>query len=141
MDKLHYTWDEFFKDAEELARQISQHKPESLIAISRGGLFLAGLLSKYLSIHLVDTICITSYTDDKRGQLDILKSARTDLPHPLIVDDVVDSGETMRYTLEKYNTPSVTLFYKPVSIIKPDYYLHTTDKWISFPWDVTFMKG
>lgn len=137
MDALEYTWDDFFKDSEKLARLIVPHKPKSLIIVTKGGMVLGGLLSEYLDIPIVETVSIRSYKDNEKQQLEILKSAKSDLPDPLIVDDIVDSGDTLSYIANKYNARTAVLFYKPaVAIIKPDFYLHETDKWIKFPWEV-----
>ncbi|WP_243666043.1 phosphoribosyltransferase [Vulcanisaeta sp. JCM 16159] len=60
----------------------------------------------------------------------------------LVVDDVTDTGKTLavaRDILRFYGAREVrtaTLYVKPWSKIKPDYYVGTTDKWILFPWEV-----
>ena len=61
----------------------------------------------------------------------------------LIIDDIVDSGETMREILiilkEKF--PNVefklaTLFYKDTAVIKPDFSVREANTWIEFFWEV-----
>lgn len=137
MNELIYTWDNFFNDAEKLARVILPNKPQSLIVVTRGGLFLGALLSEYLNIPLIDTVCVSSYNEQERQVLKIIKEARYGLPNALIIDGIIDSGETLKHLTEKYNTKSAALFYKPATaIIKPDYYLNETDKWVKFPWEV-----
>ncbi len=64
----------------------------------------------------------------------------------LIVDDVVDSGATIKAFLKALqdscgesfpgleNIKVATIYYKPKkSKIKPDYYVHATDEWLVFP--------
>jgi hypothetical protein len=59
----------------------------------------------------------------------------------LIVDDVADSGNSLKVVKEHVlqqgaETAKVaTLYYKPWSVVKPDYYEKETSKWIVFPWD------
>ncbi|MGE0207493.1 MAG: phosphoribosyltransferase, partial [Candidatus Babeliales bacterium] len=60
----------------------------------------------------------------------------------LIVDDLVDTGETMKFLIEalkdslpKTTIKIATLYYKPTSCIKPDYYIEETTNWIVFPWE------
>ena len=67
----------------------------------------------------------------------------------LIVDDVYDSGRSIQAVVEQLsertrrNTPSqikvATPWFKPgnnKTDREPDYYLHTTDKWLVFPHEV-----
>ncbi|HVF69771.1 MAG TPA: phosphoribosyltransferase family protein [Xanthomonadales bacterium] len=137
MNELIYTWDQFFADSKKLAELIAPAKPKSLIVVTRGGMFLGGLLSEYLDIPIIETISIESYAEREKQLLKVLKLANSELPSPLIVDDIVDTGETMKYVTDKYKVKSAVLFYKPqTAIIKPDYYLHQTDKWVKFPWEV-----
>ena len=57
----------------------------------------------------------------------------------LVVDDVADTGETLRLVLEKC-TPAVddvraaVLYEKPRSVVRSDYVWRRTDRWIDFPW-------
>jgi xanthine phosphoribosyltransferase len=61
----------------------------------------------------------------------------------LIVDDIVDSGETLqavakvlqqRYPSSCFKT--ATLFYKKDAIIKPDFTINEAKEWIDFFWEV-----
>ena len=66
----------------------------------------------------------------------------------LIVDDVVDSCESLKlvkaYITQKGVTEVriATLYYKSWSVIKPDYYMRKTRRWVVFPWETkeTFRK-
>lgn len=56
----------------------------------------------------------------------------------LIIDDVIDSGDTMlsvRKKIRNAKSDIAVLFRKPWTKVKPDYYLRETDKWIVFPWE------
>lgn len=50
----------------------------------------------------------------------------------LIVDDIADTGVTLR-AFQDYCI--ATIFYKPRSIIKPQFYIKETTKWVVFPWE------
>ena len=67
----------------------------------------------------------------------------------LVVDDVADSGKTLKMVMDLIDEHGLTLdgsaavrvearsaviYKKPVSIIEPDYVWAYTDKWINFPW-------
>lgn len=56
----------------------------------------------------------------------------------MIIDDVLDSGDTVRAVRRKIretDAPVAVMCQKPWSIIKPDYCLISTEKWIIFPWE------
>ena len=67
----------------------------------------------------------------------------------LVVDDVADSGKTLKMVMDlidehglsldgsssvRVEARSAVIYKKPVSIIDPDYVWAYTDKWINFPW-------
>jgi len=59
----------------------------------------------------------------------------------LVVDDVADTGHSLRVVakhLARKRAREIrvcTLYLKPKSIFKPDYYAETTSKWVIFPWE------
>ena len=59
----------------------------------------------------------------------------------LIVDDVADSGKSLKVVKEHILQQDAevakvaTLYYKPWSIVKPEYFEKETSRWIVFPWD------
>ncbi len=60
----------------------------------------------------------------------------------LLFDDVSDTGETLsfcRHYLKMSGVKKITLatlFYKPWSLVKPDYYICKTRSWIIFPHEI-----
>jgi hypoxanthine phosphoribosyltransferase len=88
----------------ELARQIqSDYAGEDLVVISvLGGsvIFLADLVRKLNLPVRIDTVSISSYTGQSvaPGQLKVLKTFSEDVrgKNVLIVDDILDTGETLR---------------------------------------------
>ena len=57
----------------------------------------------------------------------------------LIVDDVADTGETLRMVRDfcaahVAETRVAVVYEKPRSVVKADYVWRYTDQWISFPW-------
>jgi len=149
IDYLLPTWDEYHSLARKLARKIltdSIHIDE-IVAISRGGLTLGHLLTDLLRVP-ISTFTIQSYTDiQQSGEVKITKPLATPLDGKtvLLVDDVADRGNTMVRAIEylKMFTPkkiyTLTLYYKPHSVYKPNYYAQTTSAWISFPYEPTEM--
>lgn len=140
------TWDMFQMHARKLSERLlpaSQWK--GIIAVSRGGLFPAAVLARELSIRHVETVCIASYHDhNNQGELQVLHAAQ--VPNGgegfIIVDDLVDTGNTARAIREMYpNAKFVTVFAKPAGAeLVDDYVIDTPQNtWIEQPWDLGLM--
>lgn len=144
-------WDTYHDLTRKLAASILSHSPKinQIVAISRGGLTLGHLLSDFLKIPIA-TFTIQSYTDiQNQGEIKITEPLKTPLKgkHVIIVDDVSDSGTTLKRAI-KYvkgfrpeSVTTVTMFYKPRSTMRPDYYARETTRWILFPYEPTEMIG
>lgn len=149
---IHYlpvSWHTYHDTARKLAATILGHcEPiDKIIAISRGGLTLGHLLSDLLRIP-ISTITIQSYTDiQTQGETVITEKLQTGIRNKriLLVDDVSDSGKTLvraiRYLKRcgPKRITSVTMFYKPHSVYRPDYFAKKTSKWVIFPYEPTEM--
>ncbi|XCB30271.1 phosphoribosyltransferase [Arcanobacterium hippocoleae] len=146
-DKEILTWEMFGDASRELAQNIvdSDFKPDIVVAIARGGLVLAGALTYALGVKLSDAVNIEFYTDVHETLPDpVLLAPMLDIDsirgkNVLLVDDVADSGRTLKMTVDllsqyETNVRSVVLFTKPRTIIHPEYSWKDTEKWISFPW-------
>lgn len=141
------TWEGFGVASRELAQTIADdgYEPEIIIAVARGGLVDAGALSYALGVKLSDAINVEFYTDVHttlpdpillEPMLDVASISGRKL---LVVDDVADSGRTMKLVLEILREQgaevrSAVLYEKSVSVVKPDYTWRHTDEWIVFPW-------
>ncbi|MGV3114641.1 phosphoribosyltransferase [Corynebacterium freneyi] len=141
------TWEGFGDASRELAQTIADDgfDPEVIIAIARGGLVAAGALSYALGVKLSDAINVEFYTDVHETLPDpILLEPLLDVESIsnrklLVVDDVADSGRTLRLVLDILaehgaDVRSAVLYEKSVSVVKPDYTWRHTDEWIVFPW-------
>jgi hypothetical protein len=120
-------------------------QPEVILAIARGGLFVAASLGYALGVKNTWTMNVEFYTGvDKRLELPIILPpvpAFVDLEEAkvLVADDVADTGATLALVKE-YCGPRVgqmriaTLYEKPRSVVKCEYVWRRTDRWIVFPW-------
>ncbi len=144
---LPISWSTYHKTVQKLAATIldSSTPYDEIVAISRGGLTLGHLLSDMLRIP-VATITIQSYTDiQAQGELVITEKLSKPIRDKriLLVDDVSDSGKTLNRAiayLKRFgpsNVTTVTMFFKPQSVHRPDYFADTTTKWIIFPYEPT----
>lgn len=111
-----------------------------IVGIARGGLIPAAIIARELSIKLVDTVCISSYTLKTQGEASILKEIHSDDGGKdwLIIDDLVDTGKTARIVRSLLpNAYFATVYSKPEGRPYVDTYIMevTQDTWILFPWD------
>ena len=141
------SWDMFHRDARTLASRLADERPfAAIVAVARGGLVPAAIVARELGIRLVETVCITSYEHMTRGAAKLLKSASREVialgdnegSALLIVDDVVDTGQTARVVREFLPRAHFAAVYvKPMGRPLVDTFVTEVaqDAWIYFPWD------
>ncbi|MSS85356.1 phosphoribosyltransferase [Actinomycetaceae bacterium WB03_NA08] len=150
------TWEDFGQASRDVALEIvdSGWHPDFIIAVARGGLPLAGALAYALDIKPVGALNVEFYTGvGKTLPAPVLlePGIRLDASlgqRALIVDDVADSGRSLRLLLRllrdegiptdqglaTFDVRTAVLYHKPRSVVIPDYSWMQTEKWISFPW-------
>ncbi|HDR1419789.1 TPA: xanthine phosphoribosyltransferase [Pasteurella multocida] len=140
-EKYVVTWDMFQMHARKLSERLlpaSQWK--GIIAVSRGGLFPAAVLARELGIRHIETVCIASYHDHvEQGELKVLHRAEGDGEDFIVVDDLVDTGNTARAIRDMYpKAKFVTVFAKPAGAALVDDYVIDIPQntWIEQPWDL-----
>jgi uncharacterized protein len=121
----------------------SGKKFDLVIGIARGGIPVAMVVADLLGIS-IDFLNVKSYTDvGERVKPQILTTITEDISgkRVLLVDDLVDGGDTME-TVTRYlhsegpkTIKTAVLFTKPWSSFKPDYSLQVVDTWIVFPYE------
>ncbi|HEX6142467.1 MAG TPA: xanthine phosphoribosyltransferase [Geminicoccaceae bacterium] len=133
------SWEEMHRDSRALSWRLAELAPfEGIVAIARGGLVPAQIVARELSIRLIDTICIASYDDERQGEPEILKGVRGSGRGWLIIDDLVDTGQTGRVVREMLpDAHFATVYAKPAGRSVVDTYVTevSQDTWILFPWD------
>lgn len=134
------SWEQLHRDAKALSWRL--HNPgkkwKGIVAVTRGGLVPAAIIARELGVHLIDTICITSYAWQAQGESTVLKSMAGDGDGLLIIDDLVDTGATAKVVRDMLpKAYFATVYAKPAG--KPLVDAHVTevsqDTWILFPWD------
>ena len=142
MTKTYYSYQEFKEDLKTLTKKIDQEF-DVIMPIARGGLSMALMLGEYYDIREVYAINTIGYNDTQK--LDTVKVFNIpDLQKAkkvLIVDDIVDSGDTLVEVLKvlKEQYPNVlfytaSLFYKKSAKIAPTWYVKEAKEWIEFFW-------
>jgi xanthine phosphoribosyltransferase len=141
---IYYPYEEFREDLKLLTTKIDQPF-DAILGIARGGLAMAQMLGEYYDLREVYAINTIGYDDtEKKDAVEVfnvpdLKSAK----QVLIVDDIVDSGDTLVEVLNvlKVKSPNMTfltasLFYKKTAKITPTWYVKEPKGWIDFFWSV-----
>ena len=92
----------------------------AVYGLPRGGLPIAVSLSHRLNLPLLMDYYDRKIVTDKQI---------------LVVDDIADTGETLKDFQNKHNV-ICTFHYHEQSIVKPDFYCEEKgDKWIVYPWE------
>jgi len=120
-------------------------EPEIIVGVSRGGWPPARVMSDLLENPKLANVAAEFYIGvaETNGKPVITQPVSVSVKGKkvLVVDDVADTGESLRLVrshLEEQGATEVktaTIYYKPWSVIIPDYYEKETRSWIIFPWE------
>ncbi|MBI3704507.1 MAG: xanthine phosphoribosyltransferase [Rhizobiales bacterium] len=141
------SWDQFHRDSRALAWRLHEAGPfDAIVAITRGGLVPAAIVARELNVRMIDTVCVASYHEYKnQGELTLLKTIAPEIvalreqgKRVLIVDDLVDTGNTARVVRDLLPAAHfATVYAKPMGRPLVDTFITevSQDTWIYFPWD------
>ena len=126
MEKYYYSYEEFKNDTQVLVDKCRAYEPDVLLAVARGGLTLSHLMAQAMDMRNLYSLNSIHYEGDlKLDTFNIFNIP--DMSHAkkvLIIDDIVDSGETMREIIKVLNKkfPNVefklaTIFYKTTAVL------------------------
>jgi xanthine phosphoribosyltransferase len=143
------SWDQFHRDARALAWRLHGSGPfEAMVCITRGGLVPAAIVARELEMRLVETVCIASYHDYKnQGEISLIKDIAPAIKElgggtgrgVLVIDDLVDTGKTVRLVRELLPEAHFAAVYaKPLGRPLVDTFVTevSQDTWIYLPWDM-----
>ncbi len=139
-----YSYEEFRVDVNLLAHEIKPYKPDVILAIARGGMTLGHFLAEALDMRDLYSINSIHYEETRKlDTIDIFNMPDlSEAKKVVLVDDIIDSGETMieikKVISHKY--PNVELkvasvFYKEKALLRPDFKAREATQWIEFFWD------
>ena len=137
------SWSEVHRDTKRLVRKlIDIGKWNGIVALTRGGLVPASILAREMEIRVVDTLCISTYEEQLKGTVKVLKvperAVSVEGEGWLLVDDLVDTGTTAKNAREIL--PKIhfaTVYAKPMGLDSVDTFVSSVDQdvWVFFPWD------
>lgn len=98
--------------------------PLVLVSVLKGSVFFLADLARKLTIpHMIDFIAISSYgqNGDRRGEVRFLMDTRESITdrHVLIVEDILDSGNTLEYLTTNFLARHPLSVEKAVFLNKP----------------------
>ncbi len=141
------TWELFGTASRELAEMVADdgYEADIVLAIARGGLFVAGALGYALDVKNLHVANVEFYTGvDERLPVPImlppvpnaldLSGARV-----LVADDVADTGATLKLVRDfcaghVADVRCAVVYEKSRSTVQCEYVWRRTDRWINFPW-------
>jgi uncharacterized protein len=142
------SWDEAYQLSRKLARSIksSGFCPQLVIAIGRGGYVPARIVCDFLLHSLLTSIKIEHWdiAACKRPEAAVRFPLAVDVRDQsiLIIDDVTDTGDTLRAALDYVKalgageTKTGVMQHKTTSSVVPDFYADVIKdwRWIIYPW-------
>ena len=141
-DREVLTWEGFGDASRELTQQIvdSGWIPDLIVAIARGGLIPAGAIAYAMDVKAIGTMNVEFYSgigetlEEPQLLPPLMDVSAMDGKRVLVVDDVADSGKTLKMVMDLIDEHGLTLdgsaavrvearsaviYKKPVSIIEP----------------------
>ena len=145
MEKYYYGYEEFAQDVKELAEQLKAYEPDTLLAVARGGLTLGHFIAQALNSRRLFALNSIHYEKDKvLDTIDIFNIPDlSDAKKVVVIDDIVDSGVTLKEVLKRLKSlyPNcefklATIFYKPTAAVQADFKVKEATQWIDFFWEI-----
>lgn len=149
MSNINLSWQEIEAMVQKLAAEIKAagFVPDRLIGITVGGLIPLALLAQEMDIRNVSTVSASSYKGKEQGPLRITNLPEVDLSGQkvLLVDEIADSGETLRQVSEALRNKCQANDLKTATLVlneatckfQPDFsaFSFPGDSWVAFPWE------
>ncbi|MEM3004676.1 MAG: phosphoribosyltransferase [Candidatus Bathyarchaeia archaeon] len=141
-------WDRFYTLSREVAKKIktSGYKPDVIIGLARGGWVLSRVLCDFLGVKDLHSVKVEHWgiTASPDGEARVKYPLSLDLSGRkiLVVDDITDTGESMRKAVEHVKSlgpaeiRTAALRHIKGSKFIPDYYGEEIEwRWVIFPWN------
>lgn len=150
MFKEYYPYERFRQDTKQLLVKLRGFEAEAIVGIARGGLTLAHALAEGLVLRDVQTLRTELYDITTKRELFTLfeNCDFQDKRRVLVVDDIADSGETLKKVMHSLETKypdiefkTATLFYKKSSVYEPHFWVQEATAWVDFFWEADFMES
>lgn len=129
-DKQRLSWDSVLSLVMSICNDIvtSKTKFNRVVGVHRGGLIPAVMVSHSLNIPM-----LTMKTND------VLPFRRSELEKTLVIDDIYDSGLTLRAIMANNAGVKCAALVHNINLPDLDFYgcKQDLESWIVFPWEIT----
>ena len=160
MKKIYYSWQDVEDQTQEILRQL-QHdawRPDYVVGLTRGGLVPANLISQYLEVPM-ECLKVSLRDDHSQPESNLwMAEDAFEQRRILIVDDINDSGATLNWIREDWQSNNLpdnpkweeiwndtvrfavlvnneSSEYKRIDYSAVDLNKAEEDCWIVFPWE------
>ncbi len=143
-------WDLFYKLARKVGDKINKldYKPDVIVGLARGGWVLARVLCDFIGVKDLVSLKVEHWgvTATPDGTAKLKHAINVDLKGKkiLVVDDITDTGESMRVaveyikSLEPAEVRTASLLHLTCAKFKSDYIGEELPWiWVIFPWNFT----
>ena len=153
MNKIMPSWSDVEDWCDNICTNVSMAEIEidMVIGISRGGLIPATMIAHMLDVKRVGSFQLASYDSTLKGAIQDLEDRNhlmtsiASAAYALVVEDIVDTGDSMKYLRKRFNHKSTKCAYAALAVKTykapietwPDFYSHdcTSETWVQFPWE------
>jgi hypoxanthine phosphoribosyltransferase len=141
------TWNQIYEMLLNLVEKIRKtgFKPDIIVGVCRGGWAPARVLSDLMSNPNLANVRAEFYLGVAETKEEPVLTQPVSMKvagkKVLVADEVADTGKSLKLVKEHIiqegatEVRIATVYYKPRSIVKPDYYEKETSRWIVFPWE------
>jgi hypothetical protein len=155
MSDLYVSWSDYHQLIERLAVNVYQSNWQfnQIVCLAKGGLRVGDILARIYDVPLaiLSTSSYGGMNNQVRGSVtfarDLTMTTANLGSHVLLVDDLVDSGVTLKRSLVWLDRHygfyideirTAVLWYKECSVIEPDYYVEylSDNPWIHQPFEI-----
>lgn len=142
------TWNEIYNMLLNLYEKIRKDgfNPDIIVGVSRGGWAPARVLSDLMDNPNLANVRAEFYLGvaETKGEPVLTQAVSMAVAGKkvLLVDEVADTGKSLKLVKEHIieqgavEAKIATVYYKPWSIVTPDYYEKETRDWVVFPWEI-----
>ncbi len=137
------SWAEFDKEVQGLARKAASFKPEAVVGIAHGGVFVGGAVASALKAEFFPVrLTRRSRDSETRTPSGLSSDMPKELAHKrvLVVDDICSSGDSLEIAVRLAKSVGASKVKTAALVTRPngaspDFTAFTTTTFFVFPWD------
>ncbi|MFX1565528.1 MAG: phosphoribosyltransferase [Promethearchaeota archaeon] len=141
-------WNQVYELCLQLYQQVRKagFSPDLVVGVARGGWVPARIIADFFITQQTANVKVEFYQDlfetEEHASITQPVSGEPRWKNVLVVDDIADSGESLKITVEHIERHKVSrlqtacLHVKPWTDPVPNFYVKKTDVWVIYPWEV-----